>query len=53
MRAFQMLKVEGRSGGEVAKVLGMTVAAVYKARERVAKDLKDEFMRLRSMDSAA
>lgn len=39
-QAFWLTAVEGRSGPEVARTLGLTVAAVYLARGRVVERLK-------------
>lgn len=44
--AFRMLTLEGRSGAEVAAQLHMKVAAVFVARSRVQKWLRDEVHRL-------
>jgi RNA polymerase sigma-70 factor (ECF subfamily) len=49
IRAFRMMKIEGRPGREVAEALGMTVAAVYKSRERAARALREELVRLREL----
>lgn len=46
MRAFE-LQIDGdRKGAEVAAELDMSLAAVWKARSRVAKMLQEEFRRL-------
>ncbi len=42
MRAFWLTAVEERAPAEVAHQLQMTVAAVYKAKSRVLKRLRDE-----------
>jgi len=44
--AFQLLAVDGRSGVEAAKILGMKVGAVFVARSRVQSMLRDELQRL-------
>lgn len=41
-QAFRMTAVEGKSGQEVAKALGISVAAVYLAKGRVMVKLKEE-----------
>jgi len=46
MQAFHMQVIEERKGEEVARQLDMSLAAVYKARSRVAQMLKVEFTRL-------
>jgi RNA polymerase sigma-70 factor (ECF subfamily) len=45
-RAFELLAIEGRPGGEVAAMLRMKVAAVYTARHRVQKMLAAEIQKL-------
>jgi RNA polymerase sigma-70 factor (ECF subfamily) len=40
--AFRLTALEGLSGAEAAARLGLTVAAVFKARSRVQRMLKDE-----------
>jgi RNA polymerase sigma-70 factor (ECF subfamily) len=40
--AFRLTALEGRSGGETARRLGMSLAGVYKARSRVQQLLRDE-----------
>jgi RNA polymerase sigma factor (sigma-70 family) len=44
--AFQMLAIEGRSGTEAAKQLGMKVATVFVARSKVQRMLGEEVKRL-------
>jgi RNA polymerase sigma factor (sigma-70 family) len=44
--AFRLTALEGRSGAEAAAELGMTVAAVFKAKSRVLKMLQDEVREL-------
>jgi RNA polymerase sigma-70 factor (ECF subfamily) len=44
--AFRLTALEGRSGAEAAAELGMTVAAVFKAKSRVLKMLQDEVRQL-------
>lgn len=44
--AFSLLSQERRPGNEVAERLGMTVAAVYMAKSRVLKMLREEVRRL-------
>lgn len=46
MRAFELLFYDERKGADVAAELGMNLAAVWKARSRVAKMLQEEFKRL-------
>jgi RNA polymerase sigma-70 factor (ECF subfamily) len=41
-RAFQAVVVEERSAGEVAAEMGLSVAAVYQARARVLRRLRQE-----------
>jgi RNA polymerase sigma-70 factor (ECF subfamily) len=45
-RAFRLTAVEGKSGKEAARALGMTIAAVYLAKRRVLTRLKEEVRRL-------
>jgi RNA polymerase sigma factor (sigma-70 family) len=45
-QAFRRTAVEGQSGQEVARALGMTVAAVYLAKSRVMARLKEEIRQL-------
>jgi RNA polymerase sigma factor (sigma-70 family) len=45
-KAFHLLAIEGRSGGEVAKILGMKVATVFVARSKVQRMLREELARL-------
>jgi RNA polymerase sigma-70 factor (ECF subfamily) len=42
-KAFWQVAVEGRPPAEVAAELGMTVGAVYIAKSRVLKRLRQEF----------
>lgn len=44
--AFHLLAVEGRSGAEAAEALGMKVAAVFVARSKVQRMLREELQRL-------
>jgi RNA polymerase sigma-70 factor (ECF subfamily) len=44
--AFRLLALEGLSGAEVARRLGMKVATVYMARSKVQKRLQEEIQRL-------
>jgi RNA polymerase sigma factor (sigma-70 family) len=44
--AFQLLAVEGLSGAEAAKRLGMKVATVFVARSKVQRMLREELARL-------
>ena len=46
-QAFWQTAVEGKSGKETAKALGITVAAVYLAKSRVMARLKEEIEQLR------
>jgi RNA polymerase sigma-70 factor, ECF subfamily len=41
VRAFRRVALEGASGAEVAGEIGMTIAAVYAARSRVLKRLRE------------
>jgi RNA polymerase sigma factor (sigma-70 family) len=45
-QAFRLTAVEDISGAETAERLGMTVAAVYKAKSRVLKMLQEEVQRM-------
>jgi RNA polymerase sigma-70 factor (ECF subfamily) len=45
-QAFWRTAVEGQSGQEVARALGMSVAAVYLAKSRVMARLKEEIRQL-------
>ena len=45
-QAFWLTAVQGKSGKEVAAVLGMTTAAVYLAKRRVMARLKEEIEQL-------
>ncbi len=47
-QAFWRTAVGGRSGQEVARALGMTVAAVYLAKSRVMARLKQEIRQLQA-----
>jgi DNA-directed RNA polymerase specialized sigma24 family protein len=40
-RAFEQTVLHGRAPQEVADELGLTVSAVYKARERIGKSLRE------------
>jgi RNA polymerase sigma-70 factor (ECF subfamily) len=44
--AFRLLALEGRSGAEVAGVLGMKVGAAFVARSKVQRMLREEIHRL-------
>ena len=44
-KAFQKMALEGRSGNEVAKELKMKVAAVYMAKSRVQKMVKEQLQK--------
>lgn len=46
MRAFELQFYDNHKGADVAAQLDMSLAAVWKARSRVAKMLQDEFKRL-------
>ena len=50
--AFRLTAVEGKSGAEVAALLGMQVATVFVARSKVQKMLQDEARRLDSANGA-
>ncbi|HYT94076.1 MAG TPA: hypothetical protein VEL76_35500 [Gemmataceae bacterium] len=45
-RAFWLLAVEGKTGKEAARALGMTLAAAYMAKSRVLARLKEEIHQL-------
>jgi RNA polymerase sigma-70 factor (ECF subfamily) len=45
-QAFWQTAVDGKSGQEVARALGMTVAAVYLAKSRVMAKLKEQIRQL-------
>ncbi|WP_439627080.1 RNA polymerase sigma factor [Gemmata sp.] len=45
-RAFELTAVEGKSGAEAAAELGMQVGAVWVARSKVQRFLRDEVRRL-------
>jgi RNA polymerase sigma-70 factor (ECF subfamily) len=45
-QAFWQTAVEGKSGKEVARALGMTVAAVYLAKSRVLARLKEQIQQV-------
>ena len=49
-QAFWRAAVERQSGQEVARALGLSVAAVYLAKGRVMARLKDEIRRLQGTD---
>jgi RNA polymerase sigma-70 factor (ECF subfamily) len=51
--AFQLQAIEGLSGAEVAERLQLSVGAVYMARCRVQKMLRDEIARLDSAECLA
>jgi RNA polymerase sigma-70 factor (ECF subfamily) len=51
--AYWLTAIEERPAGDVASELGMTVAAVYVAKNRVGKMLKAEAVKLRDHASAA
>ena len=42
LRAFRRLAVDGAGGAEVAEELGMSVAAVYRAKSRVLQRIRQE-----------
>jgi RNA polymerase sigma-70 factor (ECF subfamily) len=42
LRAFRRLALEGASGAEVAEELGLSVAAVYMAKSRVLRRIRQE-----------
>ena len=44
--AFNLLAVEGRTGADAAKLIGMKVATVFVARSRVQRMLREELARL-------
>ena len=41
LKAFELHAIEGKSAEEVAKELKMTVAAVYKSKQRTTEELKE------------
>lgn len=49
-QAFWRTAIDGKSGKETAKELGLTVAAVYLAKSRVTARLKNEVQRLQAED---
>jgi RNA polymerase sigma-70 factor (ECF subfamily) len=49
-QAFWRTAVEGQGGAEVARALGLSVAAVYLAKGRVMARLKEEVRRLQGTD---
>src|SRR5262249_21973520 len=51
--AFRLTAVEGLSGAEAAAQLGMTIPAVFKARCKVQKLLREEVRRLGGAEAAA
>jgi RNA polymerase sigma-70 factor (ECF subfamily) len=50
--AFRLTAVEGKSGAEVAALLGMQVATVFVARSKVQKMLQDEVRKLEAAQEA-
>jgi RNA polymerase sigma factor (sigma-70 family) len=46
--AFWLTAMHGKSGKEVAEVLGMTTAAVYLAKRRVMTRIKEQVLQLRA-----
>jgi len=50
-RIFHQLSFEGRSGAELAKELGMTIAAVYKVASRVRKRVAEQVREFGGSDS--
>ena len=52
-QAFHLLAVEGRAGAEAAAELGMKVAAVFVARSKVQKMLREEVRKLEGRDPEA
>jgi RNA polymerase sigma-70 factor (ECF subfamily) len=50
--AFRLTAVEGKSGAEVAALLGMQVATVFVARSKVQKMLHDEVRKLEESHGA-
>lgn len=42
LRAFQLTALEGRTAGEAAEALGVTVNSVYLAKSRVLRRLRKE-----------
>jgi RNA polymerase sigma-70 factor (ECF subfamily) len=47
-RAFWMTAIDGKSGKEVSRVLGMTTAAVYLAKRRVIERIRQQIEYLRA-----
>jgi DNA-directed RNA polymerase specialized sigma24 family protein len=45
-RAFEQTVLHGREPQEVADELGLTVSAVYKARDRIGKSLRERLKHL-------
>jgi RNA polymerase sigma-70 factor (ECF subfamily) len=45
-QAFWQVAIDGRTLAEVAERLGMSVAAVYQAKSRVLRRLRQEFQEL-------
>jgi RNA polymerase sigma-70 factor (ECF subfamily) len=50
--AFQRTALQGESGAEVGRALGMKVATVFVARSKVQKMLHEELRRLDALDEA-
>jgi RNA polymerase sigma-70 factor (ECF subfamily) len=50
-QAFWQTAVEGKSGKEVARQLGLTVAAVYLAKSRVMSRLREQIQQVRDEES--
>ncbi len=50
-RIFYQLSFQGRSGDELAKELGMTIAAVFKAASRVRKKVAEQVREFGGSDS--
>jgi RNA polymerase sigma-70 factor (ECF subfamily) len=50
--AFRLTAVEGKSGAEVAALLGIRVATVYVGRSKVQQMLRDEVRKLEGADGA-
>ena len=48
--AFRLTTVEGHSGAEASRLLGITVASVFVSKHRVQKMLREEIARLGGMD---
>jgi RNA polymerase sigma factor (sigma-70 family) len=44
--AFRLIALEGKSGAEAARAIGVTVATAFKARSNVQKLLREEISRL-------